>query len=68
MNCASCRFYYAERSECRRYPPVTQWVESTSTNERKGYTEDASFRSNAWPDVEKNDFCGEYKLLEQVGE
>ena len=65
--CEYCRFYFVESSECRRYPPTTQWVNSSFMN-KDGFAEDDSYRCNSWPNVEKDEFCGEYKLLEELPE
>jgi hypothetical protein len=47
--CEICLYFEADRGECRRHAPTTT----------------AAWSSTFWPKVSKNDWCGEFTMLEQ---
>lgn len=54
MTCRTCRFFYEEKaneiSECRRRSPTVECS-----------LEDSDLLYSVWPDVEPDDWCGEYQ-------
>ncbi len=54
--CGSCRFYFEEGRQCRRYPPQA-WSESQSE-----YSCSLGF---SYPEVNKDEWCGEFREIEQ---
>ncbi len=59
-HCGNCKFWSTTSETtaagiCRRYPPTYQ----TSTREEWGSTIESDY--SAWPEVERYDWCGEYK-------
>jgi len=56
QTCETCRYFYEEKSneisECRRYPPRPV-----------ADPEDAGLLSAYWPDVEPDQWCGEWSLV-----
>jgi hypothetical protein len=47
MQCRTCAFFHAPRSQCRRYAPQPQAESNGATA--------------VWPGVAVDDWCGEYK-------
>ena len=47
MHCSSCRFYYSNESQCRRYAPPA----ANHASEVKAF----------WPAVSEDDWCGEFQ-------
>jgi len=56
QRCETCRYFYEEKanevSECRRYPPRPV-----------ADPEDSGLLSAFWPDVEQDQWCGEWSLV-----
>ena len=52
--CASCRFYFPEKGECRMYAP--RIISGSGTGWSDQY----------WPTVSPDDFCGQYERKEEV--
>ena len=59
-SCRTCRYWKRDGEECRRYPPVPIEYYVTWENERKGYTESETRSFSTWPEVGRDDWCGEY--------
>lgn len=58
--CGSCRFYFGYGSTCRRYPPSPIFIPGTDL----GRVITKQRMTAAWPYVDENDWCGEFKERE----
>lgn len=67
MKCKDCEYYLLNEgmyygAVCRRYPPTPLCgIESGSSAEE----EISSSHYNAWPEVQEDDWCGEFKEKEK---
>lgn len=66
--CAECKYYKTYQGdlggECRRNPPVTVTTAMTKTSHPEGDTWEQFDLAPQFPEVEKNDWCGEFRLRE----
>lgn len=54
--CGNCRFYFSEEHQCRRYPPQA-WTDPQS--------EFSCSLGFSYPEVSKDEWCGEFKETEE---